>query len=65
MSEDKKKITVYYIDITSIDLNCKTPEELTLEFELASDSKNTYLTYIYIAAVIIVSCLMLSLLKRK
>ena len=65
VSEDKKKITVYYTDITSIDLNCKTPEELTLEFELASDSKNTYLTYIYIAAVIIVSCLMLSLLKRK
>ncbi len=65
VSEDKKKMTVYYTDITSLDLNCKTPGELTLEFDLIAHREKTYYTYVYIGLAIIVSCLMLSFLKRK
>ena len=68
VSEDRKKMTVRYSDIASLDLNFITPSELILEFDLVTRNENTYYIYaIYACAAlaIIVFCLMLSLFKRK
>ncbi len=65
VSEDRKKMTVRYSDIVSLDLNFITPSELILEFDLVTRNENTYYIYACAAVAIIVFCLMLSLFKRK
>lgn len=67
VSADKKKMTVYYTDITVLDMNYTANDALTLEFDLetAFDKINAAYIYFGIGALLVIFCLILSLSKRK
>ena len=66
ISEDGKKMTVYYTDIVPPDLNYTSDDSLVLEFELSEQNEQTEEIYKYTApALIVIFCVIVSLLKRK